>query len=75
MCIGAVDGKHIAIQRPFNASSVYYNYKQRDSIILMAVVDASYKFVIVDIGQPGSQSDGGIWDSSPFNRALSTGRS
>lgn len=42
--------------------------------MLMAVCDANYKFLTVDIGQPGSNSDGGIWDSSPFGRALDSGQ-
>lgn len=52
---------------------MYHNYKQRDSIILLAVVDSNYKFLMIDVGQPGSQSDGGIWESSVFGRDLSEG--
>lgn len=52
---------------------MYWNYKQRDSIVLLAVCDASYKFILVDIGQPGSNSDGGIWDNSEFGRGLENG--
>lgn len=40
----------------------------------MAVVDAAYRFVIVDIGQSGSQSDGGVWEASAFGAALATGK-
>lgn len=36
----------------------------------MAVVDAHYKFIAVDIGGYGSHSDGGIFKSSPIGKAL-----
>lgn len=52
---------------------MYHNYKQRESIVLMAICDASYKFIIIDVGQPGSQSDGGVWESSVFGRSLLLG--
>ena len=40
----------------------------------MALVDSNYKFITVDIGGYGSNSDGGIWKSSKFGKAFDNGR-
>lgn len=49
------------------------NYKNTDSIVLLAVADAKYRFVIVDIGAPGRCSDGGILKASVLGKKLENG--
>lgn len=61
-----MDGKHVKIVKPKKSGSVYYNYKKTYSIVLLAVVDARYKFMYVDASAPGSSSDGGIWSQTPL---------
>ena len=67
-CIGALDGKHIVITAPFKSGSLFHNYKGTFSVNLMALVDANYKFILIDVGQYGSNADGGVFQRSEFGR-------
>lgn len=69
-CIGAMDGKHIDVIPPENSGSYYYNYKGRHSMVLLAIVDANYRFLLVDFGTNGRISDGGVLQNTSFYEKL-----
>ncbi|KAJ8024979.1 Protein ANTAGONIST OF LIKE HETEROCHROMATIN PROTEIN 1 [Holothuria leucospilota] len=72
-CLGAMDEKHFAIKCPMGAGSLYFNYKKFHSIVLLAVVDADYKFIWVDVGANGGASDSQIFNSSELRECIEDG--
>ncbi len=71
--LGAMDGKHIAIKCLKGGGSLYFNYKKFHSIVLMALVDADYKFIWIDVGANGHASDANICNSSELSEFIESG--
>ncbi|KAM4026847.1 uncharacterized protein ACNLHF_022713 [Anomaloglossus baeobatrachus] len=63
-CIGAVDGKHVRVQKPPRSGSNFFNYKKYFSVVLMAVADAHCNFVAIDVGAYGSTGDSRVLRTS-----------
>ncbi|XP_069588461.1 uncharacterized protein [Ranitomeya imitator] len=63
-CVGAVDGKHVRVLKPPRSGSRFFNYKKYFSVVLMAVADALYTFVAINVGAYGSSGDSRVLQSS-----------
>jgi hypothetical protein len=72
-CCGAIDGKHIAMKAPNLSSSLYHNYKGFFSLILLALVDADYKFTWASVGANGSTSDCAVFNVCDLKSGIEDG--
>lgn len=69
-CIGAVDGKHIRLVSPFESGSMYFNYKDYHSIVLMGIADSKYRFTYAHIGSYGKDCDSSIFKQTQLWRSI-----
>ncbi|XP_045480414.1 protein ALP1-like [Harmonia axyridis] len=72
-CLGAVDGKHIRIIKPCHSGSMFFNYKDYFSFVLLAVVDSEYRFIYISIGSYGKECDSTILKNSTFWQKFNDG--
>ena len=64
---GAVDGCHLPITCPkggLESAKEYHNFKNFYSIVILAIVDAKYRFTWASSGYPGNSHDAIIFQST-----------
>lgn len=62
MCNGDKNSKSFLIRNPASSGSEYPDSKAHHSIVMLALVDANYKVMYVDVGAQGQASGACIWD-------------
>ncbi|KMQ85553.1 nuclease harbi1-like protein [Lasius niger] len=74
-CIrSAMDGRHIEFKVPLSQGSLYHNYKGTNSIVLLALVNAHYQFIYVNVGVNGRINDGGVFRESDLAKYINNPR-
>nr|XP_036226946.1 uncharacterized protein LOC118682390 [Bactrocera oleae] len=69
-CLGAIDGCHIEVHPSSEDAVDYYNYKGWYSTVLLALVDAKYRFIYINVGSPGRCNDSQIYEKSSLKREM-----
>ena len=60
-------------KNPKKTGSDYYNYKGFSSLVLLALVDAEYRFLWIVYGSSGSSSDAKIFNKGDFREKIVDG--
>lgn len=68
--MGCLDGKHVRVRCPNKSGSLYYNYKDFFSVVLLALVGPKYEFMAIDVGSFGREGDAGIFSKCPLGRSI-----
>lgn len=71
--VAAIDGKHIRLKCPKKSGSLFFNYKEYFSLVLLAFVDANCKFLIIDVGSYGKEGDSGIFNKTAIGQQIVQG--
>ena len=72
-CCGEIDGNHIAMKKPKKSDSDYYNYKGFFSLMVLALVDAEYRFPWVNVGSNGSSSGTKVVNRNDLRETIEDG--
>ncbi len=68
--LSALDGKHVAIQKPSKSGSEYQKYKSFFSLVMLALVGPEYQFLWVDVGANGVCSDAQIFNGCSLMKTI-----
>jgi hypothetical protein len=68
--IGNLDGKHCCIKCPSKVMSLFYDYNQYDSLVLLAIADSDCTYIFIDVGVCGKESESSVFQDSVFEEAL-----
>lgn len=72
--VGAIDGCHIALKTvPVDKGIDYVNRKQDYSVVIRGVADASFRFLDISAGYPGSIHDARVLRLSNLHREIEQG--
>ena len=72
--VGAIDGCHIALKTvPVDERIDYFNRKQDYSVVIQGVADASFRFLDISAGYPGSIHDARVLRLSNLHREIEQG--
>ncbi|XP_048345295.1 protein ANTAGONIST OF LIKE HETEROCHROMATIN PROTEIN 1-like [Sphaerodactylus townsendi] len=72
-CVGALDGSHLPIRHPGGLPGEYTNHKKFSSILLMATVDHSGRFIDAEIRHSGRNDDAFVFMNSNICKAMDNG--
>uniref|UniRef100_A0A8C4RYU1 Protein ALP1-like n=1 Tax=Erpetoichthys calabaricus TaxID=27687 RepID=A0A8C4RYU1_ERPCA len=67
-CLGAIDVKRIHIKVPTHIGSQYFHYEKETSVFLLALVDADYRFRMINVSE--FKGDEGLYASSLIGKGL-----
>ena len=63
---------NVVLQCLRNGASEYFNYKNAFSIVLLALFDADYNYMFVDVGCQRRISDSGVFTNTEIYKKLET---
>jgi hypothetical protein len=64
-------GENCRIRRPSRAGLLSYKYKQYHSLVPLAIADADYTFISIDVDAYGREIDSPVLRNSAFGKPLS----